>query len=117
VYPVYNNFPAGPCTIYANSAFNSYYTITNAYGQNIGSSYDYAEATQFAENGVNSRQCSFVSNVTNNYQAPNYCQIQPSANAYGQVYNVVTSGGAILDSTANYQQALNDVQDDVQCYQ
>jgi hypothetical protein len=117
VYPVYNNFPAGPCTIYANNAFNSYYTISNAYGQNIGSTYDYAQAMQIAENGVNSRQCSYVNNVTNNYQAPNECQIQLSSNAYGQTYVVITDEGAILDNTTNYQQALNDVQDDVQCYQ
>jgi hypothetical protein len=117
-YPVYNNFPAGPCTIYANNACNSIYTISNAYGQNIGSTYDYSQATQIAQNAVYARQCSYVNTVTNNYSAPNYCQIEPGANAYGQsYYNVVAGNGAILASTTDYNQALSDVQTNVQCYQ
>ena len=117
-YPVYNNFPAGPCTIYANIAYDSFYTVTNAYGQNIGSSYDYSVATQIAQNAEVTHQCSYINTVTNNYAQPNYCQIEPGANAFGQsFYRVVANNGAILDNTADYQSALSLMQSDARCYQ
>jgi hypothetical protein len=111
-YPSYPTYPAGPCTIYSNNAYDSLYTVTNAYGQNIGTTYDYSQATLIAQNALNARQCSYVTTITNNNTMPNFCQIIP----VGNTYRVIDNHGMILVDACDYNQAQNQVQSDSRCY-
>jgi hypothetical protein len=107
----------GPCTIYSNS-FGNNYSVTNAYGQLIGTSYDYYQALQIAQNAQNTGSCNYINNQTNNRQNPNFCQIMPGGNAYGQsFYRVIDRSGRILRDSCNYQDAQYTVQTDARCFQ
>lgn len=117
-YQTYQVYPSGPCTIYTNIQYNSVYTVTNAYGQTLTTTYDYSQAYQVAQNAEYSNQCSSINTVTNNYQQPNYCQIMPGGNSYGQIfYRVIDNQGRILRDSCSYQDASNEVQSNAQCYQ
>ncbi len=107
----------GPCTIFSNS-FGNNYSVTNAYGQMIGSTFDYYQAYQIAQSAQNTGSCSYINNQTNNRQNQNFCQIMPGGNAYGQsFYRVIDRNGRILRDSCNYQDAQYTVQTDSRCFQ
>jgi hypothetical protein len=90
--------------------------VSNAYGQNMGTTYDYAEAYQIAESAEDRGACDEINTITNSYAQPNYCQIEPSAEN-NQYYDVVNSEGQVLSASLDYQDALNLQQNDAACYQ
>ena len=94
------------------------YSVTNAYGQNIGSSFDYYQAQQIAQNAQRMGSCSYVTNLNNSFPGQNGCQIMPGGNAYGaSFYRVIDRAGRIINNSCSYQEALQAVQTDARCYQ
>ncbi len=92
------------------------YTVTNAFGQNIGSTYDYTEAYQIAENAQNRGQCNFITTYTNPYTQPNYCQLVPVNGQDSGLYEVQTLDGNVITGTEDYDDAVNVIQSDSRCY-
>jgi len=92
------------------------YTVTNAFGQNIGTTYDYSEAYQFAQNAENTGQCNFITSYTNPYTQPNFCQLVP-VNGNSGLFEVQTENGEVISGVEDYDSALSASQSDARCYE
>ena len=118
-YPVYNNFPSGPCTVYSHrySDGEAFYSVTNAYGHVIGTAYEESRAYEIAQNALYSGSCSYIISQNNSYSQPNYCQIQPANDMNGGTYyNVVDYRGNFIRASCSYQEALDVIQNTSQCF-